>query len=132
MRSSLVACALGAVAAFGGCGTGGSERDIAGVVERFGSDLEVGDGQGACAQLTVPARDALAEDEGKPCRAAILTLGLDDGGRVKRVAVYLTSGFAETSQQTLFLDQTKNGWRINAAGCAPKGPGKPYDCALES
>jgi hypothetical protein len=44
------------------------------------------------------------------------------------VRVYATSAEVELAGgDTLFLDDTQQGWRLQAVGCHPNGDG-PYEC----
>ena len=113
------------------CGTGPSEEESARVVDRFQAAVAGADGEAACAQLTEHLRTTFEEDEGEPCSAAIVGLGIDGGGRSTHTRVYLTSALVNVAGGgDAFLDQTKEGWRISAAGCARTG-GREYDCRLE-
>ena len=47
--------------------------------------------------------------------------------------VYSTDAAVELLRgDTVFLQDTAEGWRIDAAGCRPQAHGKPADCELES
>lgn len=124
----MVALAAAAAALVAGCGTD-ADRDQAGAAAgRFAAALASGDGAVACAQLTPDLRSQLLKDErGTRCAAAVTQLEVH-GRRVARVRVYATSAMAELADgDALFLDDTREGWRIAAVGCRPAGPG-PYEC----
>lgn len=131
MRRWRVAVLVVGAAMVAGCGAGASEQDVTTVVQRFQEALAHRDGAAACAQLTPSTREAVAKDEGAPCRDALLKLDLDGGGPVGDADVYMTNGFARVGDRAAFLDQTPNGWRISAAGCTPTRDDLPYDCELE-
>ena len=127
---AVLVIALGGLAA--GCGTAGRERDARAVVGEFQTALGDHDGAAACAELSGATSTKLQQDEGKPCRRAILGIGLP-AGRPTGADVTVTS--ASVSLQggaTLFLDQGPRGWEISAAGCRASAPDKPLDCDLES
>lgn len=114
------------------CGTGPSEEESERVVNRFQAAVASSDGEAACAQLTEHLRNAFEEDEGEPCSAAIVGLGLDGLGRAERSRVYITSALVNVAGgDDAFLDQTARGWRISAAGCARTSGQQEYDCRLE-
>jgi hypothetical protein len=102
------------------------------VVDSFERSLAAHDGNGACRMLTAPVRDAVTKQEHEPCDRAVLKVGLSPQRRRAGTSVYLTSGFARTgSNGAVFLDHTRDGWRVSAAGCTPTGERLPYDCILE-
>jgi hypothetical protein len=124
-----------AVLAAAGCllaaGCGQSASPVNRVVDRFQRSLAAGDGPGACRELASPVRKALSEQQHEPCARAVLRLGLPRDRR-SDTSIYLTSALARTrAGGTMFLDRTRSGWRVSAAGCTPTGPGLPYDCSLE-
>ena len=114
------------------CGTGPSERDTEKVVDRFQAAIAASEGRAACAQLTEDLRGTLESDEGKPCVSAVLGLGLRGGGRAVRSRVYITSALVDVAGGgAAFLDQTRTGWRISAAGCVRSAGAAKYDCRLK-
>ena len=131
MRATSAVIAAIAVLLAAGCGTSGREADIRAVAERFAASVERGDGAGACALLTVPARRQLVSDTREPCSEAVI--GLDvERSPVEDVHIAITSASARYARGgTLFFDETTDGWRIAAAGCEPKPDDEPYDCELE-
>jgi hypothetical protein len=123
--SLLALCPAGA-----GCGRGDAERDSRRTVERFHAAVERGDGEAACRELSEEAASKLEQQERSPCEQAVLTLELG-GGRVIAARVFQTSASAELSEGgTDFLDDTSQGWKLTAVGCAPL-PAQPYECELE-
>lgn len=124
----LVVCA--ALAA--GCGRGDDERAVTAVSERFLAAVERGDGETACAQLAAPVAEALAQDEQQSCAQAAAGLPLD-ASAVRAARVYAVSAKVELADgDSVFLQLTRSGWRIAAAGCTP-GPGdEPYHCEVEA
>lgn len=132
MRVAQATSAFLAVAVLASCGTDSSERDASAVVERFRGALAARDGRLACDLLTGPTRVALEAQEMSPCGRAVLGLGLRGGGEAMDAEVYMNSGLVEVGPRDFaFLDQTRAGWRISAAGCVPAAPNMPYECDLE-
>ena len=124
-----IACVLAGLVA--GCGTGFDARQARVAAERFQLAAIHHDGATACRQLSPPLRKQLIADESEPtCAKAIAQLELH-GTRAASVRVYATSAqVALAGGDTLFLGLTREGWRIEALGCKPQGPG-PYDCEAE-
>ncbi|HYI80554.1 MAG TPA: hypothetical protein VEW67_06815 [Thermoleophilaceae bacterium] len=115
-----------------GCGATDSEgaRDAA---QRLYVAYSDDDGAAACATLSDDTRKQLVEDEQKPCPEAVLELDLSGTATVGAEA-YVTEAKVETDGgDSVFLEETGDGWRVTAAGCRP-APGReaPYDCEVES
>lgn len=115
-----------------GCGATDSEgaRDAA---ERLYAAHADSDGAAACATLSDDTREQLVKDAGKPCPEAVLELDLSGRATVGAEA-YVTEAKVETDGgDSVFLEETGDGWRVTAAGCRP-APGResPYDCEAES
>jgi len=133
MRRSVVL--VGLAIAVAGCGRAGDRADARAVTARFLAALERGDGAAACAQLSPATRVTLEDEEQKPCREAIGSLGLQ-ASPVTRLRIYVTNAKADlASGDSAFLSQGAQGWRLSAVGCRPargKPADAPYDCALEA
>jgi hypothetical protein len=133
-RRSLALLLCLAVALLAGCG---SERDqeAARVAARFYSAVAAKDGAAACSQLSEDAVAKLESEEKASCPEAVLELDLKlPAGRERSTDVYLTSAKVDLAgADSVFLDQTNDGWRISAAGCRPQaGEEKPYECEVEA
>jgi hypothetical protein len=114
-----------------GCGTAGSERDARASVQRFFVAVGARDGAGACRELSEGAVSEVEKSERKPCAQGILSQDVSPAPVVD-VKVYMQSAQAKLrGGAAVFLDQTRQGWKISAAGCKPQ-PGKPYQCELEA
>jgi hypothetical protein len=120
-----------ALLALAGCGTGNDERAARGAVERFESAVAARDGAGACEELSEDTSSKLEGSEQKPCEQAILSLELPPTREVVDASVWVTGAQLKLDGDTLFLDETSQGWKISAAGCKPGSAGEPYDCELE-
>jgi hypothetical protein len=122
------ALACASVLTVAGCGTAADSDQARAATERFYAAVRQGDGRAACAELSPATRSQLVKDEKQPdCAKAVLKLSLH-GTRVGSVEVYATSAVAKlVGGDTVFLGDTKNGWRLEAVGCKPAGSG-PLDC----
>jgi hypothetical protein len=125
-------CLLALAIALAGCGTGADRTQVRTAAERFSAAVQRSDGAAACAQLTPDLRAQIAKDQSeRTCAKAVTKLSLH-AGRLLDVRVYATSGRARLAGgDTLFLGDTKDGWRIEAVGCHPRSHA-PYDCAEQA
>jgi hypothetical protein len=124
--------ALAATGAATGCGTSADRDQARAAAERLYQAAHRDDGATACAQLAPDLRAQLVEDEpGSRCATAIRQLTLH-GDRADRVRVYATSAEVRfAGGDTVFLGDTAQGWRVEALGCQPAGPG-PFECEAQS
>jgi hypothetical protein len=131
----LVFALVALTACVAGCGRDADRADARTVTTRFLAALERGDGEAACAQLSPDTRAALVDEEQKPCRDAVGSLGLQ-ASPVTRLQIYVTNAKADLANgDSAFLSQGAQGWRVSAVGCRPargKPADAPYDCALEA
>jgi hypothetical protein len=131
MSRSLVAVALLA-AALCACGRSGDRQTVRAAAVQFYAAVDRHEGSRACALLSPQTRRALEEQESESCDNAVESLDLT-GGPVGSVSVYSTEAAVELrGGDTVFLEDTKEGWRIAAAGCRPSGHEEPADCDLEA
>ena len=135
LRAPLVcAVAVGALA-LTGCGRGTDETATRTVTQRFLDALSHHDGALACAQLSSATQSEVESQEHRRCPIAILNLNLNTA-RILRVAVYLTSAKVDLADgESVFLDQSSQGWELSAVGCKPQGgkpTNEPYDCDLKA
>jgi hypothetical protein len=121
-------CAIAA----GGCGTGTDRDQARAAAETLYAAVQAGDGQGACRQLSPQARQELEGQEQSECPDAILELELI-GSEVERVEVFLNEAAVHlVGGDTVFLDETKQGWRVSALGCQERAPAQPADCEVQA
>jgi hypothetical protein len=114
------------------CGRSGDRRTIEAVATQFYAAAEHHDGARACALLSSDTRKKLEQQESERCAKAIEKVGLN-GGPVASASVYSVQAVVELrGGDTVFIEDTKEGWRVSAAGCRPTGHGHPADCDLES
>jgi hypothetical protein len=133
LKLAFVLAALAACVA--GCGRSADRADARAVTARFLAALERGDGEAACAQLSPDTRASLVQQEQKPCRDAVGSLGLQ-ASPVTRLQIYITNAKADLADgDSAFLSQGAQGWRLSAVGCRPargKPADAPYQCTLQA
>jgi hypothetical protein len=127
-RASVIAlCLLLLVAGTTGCGTGADRDQARAAAQALYTAAQRHDGATACAQMSPSLRTQLVEDHGSPCAKAVLKLNLH-GHMPMAVRVYANAAEVEIAGgDTVFLGDTREGWRVEALGCRPQGPG-PYEC----
>jgi hypothetical protein len=131
-RGCLVLAFIAAALAVSGCGTSAAETQVRASVGRFEKALQSQDGAAACKELSSQTRSSLESEEKKPCDQAIGQTDLKPASGVEDVSVWITSGLVKLGGDTLFMDETAEGWKISAAGCKSQGSDKPYDCQVQS
>jgi hypothetical protein len=113
-----------------GCGRGDDERAASAVTERFLTAVEAEDGAAACALLSPATAGSL--EASRPCDEAVTDLDVSPG-RITRAQVFSISAKVDVAGgESYFLEHTRAGWRITAAGCTPLTPDEPYDCEAEA
>jgi hypothetical protein len=113
------------------CGRDGDRQTIREVAVGFYAAANEHEGARACALLSSETRKKLEEQESESCDKAIDKVDLA-GGPVSKVSVYSTEGAVELrGGDTVFVEDTKDGWRVAAAGCRPTAHAEPADCDLE-
>jgi hypothetical protein len=129
----LALCLLTAVGGVAGCGadTGAAGDQARRATQTLYAAAAGHDGTTACAQMSPALRAELVDDEGERCAKAVLSLHLN-GRAPDAVEVYADNALVRLAGgDTVFLSDTREGWRVDALGCRPKGPG-PYDCEATS
>jgi hypothetical protein len=121
-----------AVLALTGCGRAGDRIEVRGTAEGFYAAVARHDGARACTLLSADTRKAFEQQESAPCARAVVHLDLS-GSRAHIVRVYSTDAAVELIRgDTVFLQDTPQGWRVDAAGCRPQARGEPADCEVAS
>jgi len=103
---------------------------VSNVVEEFYVSVHHEDGAAACALLARTTRRELEQSSGEQCAAAILEELTDDRSNEDTVEVFGTMAQVRWRGGAVFLTRMPNGWRVLAAGCAPKAEA-PYDCLVK-
>ena len=120
-----------AVGAAAGCGTSADGDHARRATQTLYSAVQRHDGTAACAQMSPSLRAQLVSDEDERCAKAVLGLDLH-GQTPDKVKVYANNALVRLAGgDTVFLSDTREGWRVDALGCRPHGPG-PYDCEATS
>jgi hypothetical protein len=115
------------VAVGAGCGTSADRDQARTAALTLYAAAERHDGAMACAQMSPSLRAQLVEDHGSPCAKAVLKLNLH-GHTPMTVRVYADAAEVRfAGGDTVFLGDTREGWRVEALGCRPQGPG-PFEC----
>lgn len=134
-RAVLVACAVSV--ALAGCGTGGSAEsaEVAGIVERFYSALDAGDGGRACELLSQDTLEQLEGQTQQSCDSAITRLDFHPAP-VSASHVFIVNAQVRLANDELaFLGREHEGWKLTAVGCRPAAGmprSRPADCEVES
>jgi hypothetical protein len=111
-----------------GCGTGQRERESMAAAREFLAAIDAGDTGAACAMIAPRTREDLEFSEKSSCEEALGGLELS-GEAVHAAAVWSDRAQVHGDNDTLFLAQFADGWKISAAGCTPQGE-RPYECLL--
>jgi hypothetical protein len=120
-------CLLPIAVLAAGCGTSADREQARRATQTLYAAAQRHDGTTACAQMSPSLRSQLVSDQGGPCAKAVLKLSLK-GQTPAKVEVYATDALVRLAGgDTVFLSDTREGWRVDALGCRPAGPG-PYDC----
>jgi hypothetical protein len=125
---------LAAVTVVAGCGTAEDRDQARAAAERLYAAVEADDGTGACRQLSPDARTELESLEQSACEEAVLELDLQTAGaRAERTEVFTNEAAVHlTGGDTVFLDETQEGWRVSALGCREQTTDSPADCEVQA
>jgi len=125
-RAQPVLLVVGLTALLAGCASTQEPE-----VEKVASTFEdpSADAEARCDLLAPTTLAAFEEDQTAPCTDAVQQLSLD-GGAVTSVEVWGGDAQVRMDGDTLFLTETRAGWRVAAAGCTSRGDA-PYDCEVE-
>ena len=127
--SALLLCAL----AGAGCGTSADRDQARTAAERLYAAVDADDGAAACRELSEQAVEELESQEQSPCDEAILDLDLQTPATADSVEVFITSAAVHLSGgDTVFLDETPDGWRVSAAGCREQSSSAPAQCEVQA
>ena len=130
-RLLLIAVMAGTVAALAGCGSVASRGQAASTVaQHLLTAVDRKDGAAACALLAPETAAEVAQSAQTDWVEAILDQNLPRPGSVAGDDVYGQWARVRLSDDTVFLAMFAGGWRVVAAGCAPRGD-RPYDCTVQ-
>ncbi|MEU4733039.1 hypothetical protein [Streptomyces sp. NPDC023588] len=123
--------AMAAVLTLTSCGSLSERRDGATAeVVRFERALSAGQHDRLCAALAPSTREELEQSAKSRCEQAIGEEELPAAGAVRTVDVYGDQARVVLEQDTVFLARFPAGWKVTAAGCAPRHQ-QPYQCAIK-
>jgi hypothetical protein len=125
-RRPVLALAGAASVLLAGCSSA-QQPDVEKVATTF--EDPSGDPEVRCDLLAPATLSAFEHDRSSPCPGAIQQLPLE-AGEVRSVEIWGGAAQVRLGSDTLFLTETKAGWRVTAAGCRPHGEA-PYDCEVE-
>jgi hypothetical protein len=126
-RRALLAVVLGASVALTGCSS--MQRSE---VEQVATAFEdsAADPQTRCGLLAPATLIAFEQDESATCAEAMAQVPLGGGGEIEAVEIWGGDAQVRMSGDTLFLTETRAGWRVTAAACVPREQA-PYECEVE-
>jgi outer membrane murein-binding lipoprotein Lpp len=125
-RRAVPAIVVGACVLLAGCSSMQQPEveQAATTFEDPGADPET-----RCDLLAPATLAAFEEEESASCAEAIEQVPLE-GGDVESVEIWGGDAQVRLGGDTVFLTETRAGWRITAASCQPRGEA-PYDCEVE-
>lgn len=115
--------------AVGGCQSAGQEPALQAASD-FVDAVRSDPGQ-ACELLAPDTVELLESLRSQGCEQALPNLDLPND-QVTDVRVWGDAAQARSGQDTLFLRELDEGWRVVAAGCQEQEGGEPYQCVLQS
>ena len=127
-RAVAAATAAAAALVLSGCGNLSSD-EVTTTARAFAATDA--DAATRCGLLADNTRAALVDSAGTPCEQAIADVPLGTGAVVS-VDVWGTEAQVKLADDTLFLTETADGWRVAAAACRAQGSDEPYDCQVEA
>lgn len=119
---------LALLAAGAGCSSPQSAAED--VSTRFTDAVAESSWSTACGLLAPQTRSELEQSSGQPCSAALQAEELSDAGPVESFTAFGTMAQVRYAQDTVFVGEFEDGWKVVAAGCA-RVAGHPYDCQLQ-
>ena len=126
-RRAVLAVAAGACVALTGCSSM-QQSEVEQVVTAF--ENPTADPRTRCDLLAPATLIAFERDESAACIEAIAQVPLGGGGEIRSVEIWGGDAQVRMRGDTLFLTETRAGWRVTAAACESRGEG-PYECGVE-
>ncbi len=126
-RRAVLAAVVAACGVLAGCSSAQQPEveEVATTFEDPGADPQI-----RCDLLAPATLVAFEQDEEASCAEAIQQIPLGGGGEIESVEIWGGDAQVRLSGDTLFLTQTRAGWRITAAACESRGEA-PYECGVE-
>ncbi len=121
----VVLASLGAAA----CSSPGGQPAVQ-VAHDFYAAVEAHDGTQACGLLAPQTRHELESTAGKPCPRAVLEESLPHVRGRGHLERFGNQAQVDLVGDTVFLSEFRDGWRIVALMCTPRGA-QPYDCQVK-
>ena len=112
-----------------GCTLGPSTDAVTRAADQWLAAARAKDAAALCRLLTPAAAEGVASGD-ETCQQAIGQLDLPATGPVEAVQVWSDRAQVRTGDDTLFLTELADGWRVSGAGCTFQGD-RPYDCDVE-
>ena len=111
-----------------GCGSAGAAPEAA--AAEFYRALESRQASVACDLLAPQTRGELEQTANVPCAEALLRQDVPSVGAPLATERFGNQAQVRFGADTAFLAEFDDGWKVVAAGCAPREP-LPYDCVLK-
>lgn len=129
--SHVLAAVVVALAALcsAGCSSPGGQAAVR-VAHDFYAAVEAHDGTRACGLLAPQTRHELEATAGKPCPRAVLEESVPHARGRGHLERFGNQAQVDLVGDTVFLSEFRNGWRIVALMCTPRGA-QPYDCQVK-
>jgi hypothetical protein len=113
-----------------GCSGQGSAEDRNAGAAAVAFAASAKDSPSAACELLAPETRKELESTDGPCNSALPQQVASGGGSVREVEVYGKDAIVHLSTDTVFLARFRDGWRVTAATCTPRGD-RPYDCKIK-
>lgn len=126
-RGAAVAVVTGACLVLAGCSSM-QQAEVEQVATTF--EDPAADAQTRCDLLAPATLIAFEQDESASCTEAIAEVPLGGGGEIESVEIWGGDAQVRMTGDTLFLTETRAGWRITAAACEERDEA-PYECGVE-
>jgi hypothetical protein len=128
LRAGIVLVAVSLAA--GGCGSQAADS-VSNRADHFYAAIKAEDAASACDDLAPEAREALEEQEGKPCDDVILDQSLPDAVQHGTSKVYGSMAQVVYQDETVFLSRYDGRWLVTAVGCPPVSDDRPHECTIK-
>ncbi len=117
-------------AAASGCAS--LQPDTAGVVavaQKFHTALLEANGAEMCDMVTVSTSEHVEISTGRDCKDGIIEAHIPTADGIVAADIYGRAAQVRMHGDTVFLTETRQGWKVVAAGCHSQGD-EPYECKV--